>query len=63
MIKATPTGGLQHDRERKHEQGEAKTADQGMQKPGGGKGGKGGGKESYKQGWNPTGWKMVPQGW
>eukprot|EP00972_Heterocapsa_arctica_P012701 1865681-Heterocapsa_arctica.AAC.1 len=34
-----------------------------MQKPDGGKGGKGGGTEPYKQGWNASGWKMLPQGW
>eukprot|EP00972_Heterocapsa_arctica_P062377 9195353-Heterocapsa_arctica.AAC.1 len=45
MMKATPKGGLQQDRKRKDDQGEWKAPDYGTQKPGGGKGGKGGGKE------------------
>eukprot|EP00972_Heterocapsa_arctica_P054822 8082588-Heterocapsa_arctica.AAC.1 len=49
-------------RKRKHGEGEWRAPDHGMQK-GAGKGGKGGGKEPYKQWASPAGWEMVPQGW
>eukprot|EP00972_Heterocapsa_arctica_P065705 9697281-Heterocapsa_arctica.AAC.1 len=59
MIKATPKWGLQMARKRKHGEGEWKAPDHGIQK-GGGKGGKGGGKEPYKQWANPGAARM---GW
>eukprot|EP00972_Heterocapsa_arctica_P023315 3434250-Heterocapsa_arctica.AAC.1 len=60
VIKALPKGGLQTDRKRKHGEGEWRAPDHGTQK-GAGKGGKGGGKEPYKQWANPAVWKMAPQ--